>query len=128
MEQQKEKEKQVCHECRKKLLLKPEANMSYVILNKDQFFMNESTLFGDPFRQVSELRKGGEDKEQILYHAVQSGELLANAICFECYEHILEELETSINSAEQIKQDYADNLRSMEEETRASIASIADPS
>ncbi len=111
---------QVCAECGKRLIPRKEPNMSYVILNKEQFLMNinESSLYPDPLGSITELRHGG-DKEQSLYHAIQTGELLAPNACLDCLNRIMTELDTSIDIAEEIRKDYADNLRSMEEETRA---------
>ena len=119
MEQQEEKDvQQTCQDCGKKLSRTKDQNMSYVILNSEQSLIADS-VYGDPFLSGSELRKN-EDKEQILYHTLQTGEFLGTSVCFECFERIMNELESSINTAEQVRQDYADNLRSMEGETRAS--------
>lgn len=116
MEEQKVTRHQKCHECRKVLALKDDPNMSYVILNSDQMNINESTL--NPDLPIGELRRG-KNKQQLLFHAVQTGELLAKNVCFECYEKLVGDLNTSIDATEQVRQDYADNLRSMEEEKRS---------
>jgi len=107
---------QKCHECRKLLTLKDDPNMSYVILNNDQISINESML--NPDLTIGELRKV-KNKQQLLFHACQTGELLAKNVCYGCYKKLLDDLANSIEATEQVRQDYADNLRSMEEEKRS---------
>jgi len=121
MENEEEKIKQFCSKCNKKLYSFKEPQ-SYVFLAKDYYSKDQidSSIF--QMSTMLNLEHGkSEDRENLLNYAIQTGVLQAANVCFECFSRIIEEIDNSINLAEETRRDYADNLRSMEEESRASI-------